>query len=190
MASLHLGVMLHVNMKSILIQFYAEPSETFSFIENVSGELGLFVFLMKQSPFKVESLSLQKNMANTSLLNEMGPSARIILSDKAVFSGVNSLGAFLDANPEVIVMDVGQMTDHGLHESCLSFKGDKSDSISLANKVAAKLKKFTKAGATAVDPKTGAEARLRSHRYTKGAKSLFEQGVKILPVAGTSLIKL
>lgn len=96
---------------------------------------------------------------------------------------------FYDLNQGTIGLHIGRLTEQGLKESALAFMSDDKDKVAIANKVASKLKKLTKAGAIAVNPVNGAEANARSHRYTSGAKALYDEGIKILPVAGNSFFK-
>jgi len=97
---------------------------------------------------------------------------------------------FYDLNQGTIGLHIGRLSEQGLKESALAFMSDDKEKAAIATKVASKLKRLTKAGAIVVNPINGAEANARSHRYTSGAKALYDDGVKILRVAGNSFFKL
>ena len=46
------------------------------------------------------------------------------------------------------------------------------------------------AGVVAVNPHTEAEANIKNHRYTNGAKAFYAQGGRISPVAGGAYLKI
>lgn len=173
-------------MKKITIQFHATLDEIIEYINEMSTEFGLTVTIMRLKPFGLE-------LATQQLLAEKLPSnsdIRIFFAKATPTIEASSPNKFYDMNPGIIGLHIGQLTDLGLKESAFSFMSDEQEKIDLANKLASKLKRITKAGVFAINPKNGAEAALRSHRYTEGAKSLYDTGVKILPLAGNSFIKL
>lgn len=114
----------------------------------------------------------------------------MVLSTSSPSINSTSPNSFLDENPGSIVLDFGSLSDLGLGESALSFISDEKDKVSIANKVASRLKKMTKTGVIAVSPINGAEVKIRSHRYTEGAKLRYDEGMKILPIAGNNLYKI
>lgn len=176
-------------MKSLLIQFHAESNEIIGFIKSISRELGLTIALIVLRPFKLRPI---ENLEDVDEILSFGEKAdlRIAMKNGELDLEAKSPNHFLDLNPDCIMLDIGCFTGATLNESSLSFRSDDMEAIRIANKVANKLKKLTKAGAIAVNPDTGAEAMIRTHRYTAGAKRKYDEGVKILPVAGKSLFKL
>ncbi len=96
--------------------------------------------------------------------------------------------AFLDKHPGALRLDIGRRSEKGLRESSLSCRTSDARSLTAWKRVVRKLQCITKAGAIAVNPATGATSRLRSHRYTEGAKALDERGVPMLPVAGAAVL--
>lgn len=176
-------------MKSIAIQFHATTEELLEYVVSVSVEHGLVITMMVLKPFSLTTLDSEPSLGEITDKLQQGD-LRLVLNTENPNNDVISPNKFLDANPGSILIDVGTLSDSGLKESALSFMSDQKDKVLIAGKLASKLKKLTKAGAIAVNPVTGAEANIRSHRYTNGAKLMFNEGVKILPIAGNSLYKL
>lgn len=172
----------------ILIQFHSTIEETLGFLNSTRSELGLKMAIMTLKPFSLREIDGELSVDDIAI--DADNDIRVILSDGGVDSTANSPNQFLDSNPGVVIFDIGRLSDKGLHESALSFGSEVESKVAIAKKISSKLKKVTKVGALAVNPSTGAEAKLRSHRYTYGAKVKHDLGVKILPVAGGSIIKL
>lgn len=173
-------------MKKIMIQFHATLEELVDYINAVNSEFGLFMVMMIIRPFTLKEVDGEMSVDD---LQFDGDIRVVFLNEKPNISA-SSQNEFYDLNPGSIGLHIGRLTDEGLKESALAFMSDDKDKASLANKFASRLKKVTRAGAKAVNPVNGAEANVRSHRYTEGAKSMYDQGVKILPVAGNSFYKL
>lgn len=173
-------------MKSIMIQFHANLEELVEYLNSVSSELGLNITMMILKPFTLRVIEGEVSLDDLVLDGDI----RILLTKENPTLGALSPNKFYDINPGTVDFDIGQLTEMGLQESALAFMSDDKEKISIANKIALRLKKITKAGAIAVNPVTGAEANVRTHRYTKGAKAKYDEGVKMLPVAGNSILKL
>lgn len=173
-------------MKKIMIQFHSTLEELAEYINSISSELGLFVTIMIIRPFALREADGKLSIEAMNVDADI----RIILTAERPSIDASSPNNFYDLNPSTIGLHIGRLTEQGLKESALAFMSDDKEKAAIANKVASKLKKLTKAGAIAVNPVNGAEAHARSHRYTEGAKVLHDEGVKILPVAGNSFFKL
>lgn len=173
-------------MKKVMIQFHATLEELVEYINSSHSEFGLFMVMMVGKPFTLNEVDGEISVDDLKLDGDIRV---FFLKEKPNISAA-SQNEFYDLNPGSIGLHIGRMTEEGLKESALSFMSDDKDKASLANKFASRLKKITKSGATAVNPVNGAKANVRSHRYTEGAKSMYDQGVKILPVAGNSLYEL
>lgn len=169
-----------------MIQFHATIEELVEYMNTVSKELGLIMTIMTLRPFSLKTIKGLLSLQDIHLNSDI----RVILTKDELHIGATSPNNFYDLNPGAIGLHIGRLTERGLEESALAFMSDDTDKIAIANKVASKLKKITKAGAVAVNPNTGEQGKLRTHRYTVGAKKLYDESVKILPVAGTALLKL
>lgn len=173
-------------MKKIMIQFHAELEELVGFINSSSSEFGLHLSVMILRPFALRGINGDLTIDDL----EVDGDVRVFLSKEKFNIDSVSPNNFYDLNPGVVGVHIGRLSDQGLSESALAFMSDDEEKIAIANKLASRLKKITKAGAIAVNPLNGVEVAARSHRYTDGAKSLCDDGVKILPVAGNSFLKL
>lgn len=173
-------------MKSIVIQFHANAEELAGYVNLASSDLGLSPYMMHFKPFGINRISSDV----TPDMLRVDADIEIIFTNEQLDLSADSQNGFLDRNPGLTLLSVGNLTEQGLDESGLACLSDDHGQVALAKKLATRLKKITKAGAIAVNPVSGAEANIRSHRYTEGAKSLYEEGVKILPIAGTSTYKL
>jgi len=172
--------------KKIIIQFHATLEELLEYMNSVKSELGLFMTLMVLKPFILKEINDILSVDDLMLEGDI----RIIITKEKPNIDASSPNNFYDLNPGSVGLHIGQLTGESLNESSLSFMSDDKDKIAIANKLASRLKKITKAGVTVVNPVNSAEANARSHRYTKGAKAMYDKGVKILPVAGNSFYKL
>ncbi|MFC4701777.1 hypothetical protein ACFO4O_16620 [Glaciecola siphonariae] len=173
-------------MKKIMIPFHATLEELVEYIHSVSSELGLFITVMSLRPFELKEIEGKLSLDELSVDRDI----RVLFSAKRPSLDASSSNRFYDSNQGVIGLHIGRMTKQGLKESVLAFMSDDNKHVAMANKVASILKKATKAGAIAVNPVNGAEANARSHRYTIGAKMLYEEGIRLLPLAGHSYFKL
>jgi hypothetical protein len=164
-------------MKKLITQFHATPSEMAEYLERLRIDMPCSLALIgNRLPIlyaKSEPVDFQ------SKIDDAGD-VRIVLSSKGDMVWADSPNKLLDANPNCLVMDIGKRDSDGLEESCLQ----------LAAFAFSQLKKITKAGAVAVNPSNGAEAAMRTHRFTKGAKVLFDEGGRMKPVGGNAIIKL
>jgi hypothetical protein len=159
-----------------MIQFHATLDELVDYLNSVSHEFGLVVTIMTHFPFTL------KESANKLFVDDLplDRSVRIILTKDKPNIEASSAGKFYDMNNGAISLSIGQLTEKGLEESAFGFMSDDEDKIIIANKLSSRLKKITKAGCTAVNSINGAERKIRSHRYTIGAKRLHDEGVRIL----------
>lgn len=173
-------------MKKIMIQFHATLEELIEYLNSVNTEFGLIMTMMALRPFALKAIEGALSVSDF----ELDSDVRLILTKGKPNAYASSPNNFYDLNPGAVDLDVGRLTEQGLKESALAFMSDDEEKIAIANKLASRLKKITKAGAIAVNPVNGAEANSRSHRYTEGAKAMYDEGIKILPVAGSVFFKL
>ena len=176
-------------MSSIIIQFHASVEEILAFVDSTSMKLGLTSVLLQKEPFNAKSLQSHED-AISSIDNSKRTNISIaLLQDEALLTA-NSRQEFKRVNSSAVLIDIGNETKFGLQESSLSFGSDNEEFYRIAKKIAARLKRITKAGAIAINPDTGAEAIMRSFRYSAGAKEKYDKGGTIRPVAGKCILKL
>lgn len=173
-------------MKKIMIPFHATLEELVEYVNSISSEFDLAITLLVLRPFSVMEAGHELSTQDLSIDGD----TRIILTNGKPSLDASSPNNFYDLNPGTIGLHIGRLTEEGLNESALVFMSDDKERAAIANKISARLKKITKAGAIVVNPVNATEANARSHRYTEGAKELYDDGVKILPVAGNSFFRL
>lgn len=176
-------------MKKTSIQFHASPTEIVSFLNNLQNETAFCLVDISARPFSARALTPFPLNEQNSLSFSNGSRCRLVLSDRGGFLSARTQNEFLDRNAGCLVLDVGAYKEGKLHESALSAMSENDSDIDFAKKVISKFKKITRAGVVAVDPQTGAESRLPNHRYTLGAKIIYDKGEVILSAAGRSYIK-
>lgn len=179
------------NMADVSVEFHALESELFSFLDEIVKEFGLFALAIRYPPFEIAPVK-------TDFLRDIV--FDVTVRELALTLSFPSLPpnnshrplqiVFLESNPDALALHLGRLTDHGLRESWLSARTSDPVSLNTWRQVARRLRLRTKAGAVAINPKTGASSRLRAHRFTEGAMRLQEQGVVMLPLAGSSVVRL
>lgn len=178
-------------MKKIMLQFHALPQEILDLVNEFKNETPCSFALIEANPFHLVLFNISDEFDLAVIL-------KVLLSKRAVIALTNhqsllpadSFNKFLDLNSEVVTIDVGRHSNGELCESGLSCIANSEEATEFANKIVKKLKKITHAGVLAVNPNSGIETILRTHRYTRGAKNLFDDGEKILPIAGNSIYRL
>lgn len=177
-------------MKSISMQFHATPDELFKFLWEVGSELSLNIIVASLRPFKLKKISSFRDIEL--LATELGENRylRTHLLVKDADCSADTPNDFLDLNKGCTVVNMGNLSDSGLEESSFMFRSEDEQAAEVAKKIASKLKKASKAGVLAINPVNKVEVLYKSHRYTDGAKHLYDAGVKLLPLAGNSLLKI
>ncbi len=114
---------------------------------------------------------------------------RIVLTMTPPRIVAGEMNAFLDHNPNALLLDVGRLSEAGLKESWLTARAATSEDPSIWRKFAKIVRSATQTGVTAVNPETGATVKMREHRFTPGAERLERAGILMLPVAGVARLK-
>lgn len=163
-----------------MIQFHSNINELVEFLNLVSFELDLRIVIMSFNPFNLKE---KENLITLDDLDGLSM-IRIVLFKDRMNLNAKSPNEFYELNSGTINLDVGKKNLNGLEESALGFKSEDNEKIVIANRVASMLKKITKSGVIAVNPETADESIVKSHRYTKGAKEMYIEGVKLLTIGG------
>ncbi|MEO1173980.1 MAG: hypothetical protein AAFX94_18330 [Myxococcota bacterium] len=170
-------------MADILVQFHALVDELNGFVRDALEEVPASVTAFRFWPF--EAVRVEVDDVEAMLRDHHVREIAFTLDPPKL--PVKNSNEFLDLNPSALRLDIGRLSEHGLHESCLSARTTDRRSLEAWRKFARRLRKTTKAGAVAVNPVTGATAMARNHRYTAGAKALSDKGVEIKPIGGNVL---
>jgi hypothetical protein len=173
-------------MSDISIQFHAVPEELLQFLDECVRQFALRIVAIRLNPFiafELEPERLQQVLTDPSI-------RRLSLSTGSPSLPAASGNAFEDENPDNLLVDIGRRTEKGLSESWIACRTSSPRHLAVWKQIEKRLKTMTHIGATAINPKTGACARLARHRFTDGAIKAQLQGVPMLPAAGTARLKL
>lgn len=173
-------------MPDISIQFHSLPQELVELIRQFSDEAQPRLVSFCKRPFRSETFEV----GLLDKIFEDPETWRVVFTAAAPILGGDSSLAFMDSNPDCLILEIGRLTEAGLGESWLSARTSDAATAARWQLLAKRLRQITKAGALAVNPDTGATSRLRNHRYTDGALRLAQANVPILPGAGGTLIRL
>jgi hypothetical protein len=173
-------------MADINVQFHALPSELAAIMMPPVANLNAHAATIGAFPFVARVVADSK--LREAFLDEAVNS--IVFSLQPMACDARTLGSFLDANPDVLILDIGRLSQRGLKESCLSARIPNGSSARRPwQKFVDALRAATSAGAVAVHPQTGGTSLRKTHRFTKSAKELESQGIAMLPTAGVTQLK-
>ncbi len=176
-------------MTSMVVQFHATPEEILEFIKSVTLDLRLTLTLVRFKPFFLKELE-SREIQRLNDLSSADLGVSYLLSQQPLNLEANSKNMTLELNPGCVIVEVGKMTEFALHESCLSFVSEDHEEIGTAKKVTSRLKKITRAGVDVVNSESGATGRIRSHRYSEGARIKCKEGLKLIPLSGSNYIRI
>lgn len=173
-------------MADISIQFHSLPSELAPFIKKCASEMHLHIIGISFQPFSAREL-VGKEIDNVVL---DASCTRFLFAETLPSFPIASVHDIADAIPGGLYLDVGKIDFESLGESWLACRTGNDPMNPKWKKIASWLRGNTTAGAVAVSPLTGASSQLRNHRYSAGAKELYDRGFQIRPAAGNSLLQL
>lgn len=97
---------------------------------------------------------------------------------------------FVRHNPASVLIELGRFTPAGLTESWLATKTEDERILNKERLLKKNIYLITRTGASTENASTGARTPRPNLRFTPGAIAAYKDGVRILPVAGTSIIRL
>ncbi len=171
-------------MSKLSIQFHALPHEVFdlmgdAFKDNLITVTEVLDAPVRFRPWEADETSNRDNERRAFIFTLEPPKLN-----------ANSIDEFHEMNPGALFLEIGSITQNRLSESWLWAMTDNSHAMKRWRKIARELRNATLTGAIAVNPKNGATAPMKGHRFTAEARRSSIQGLEILPAAGNSLIKL
>ncbi len=169
-------------MAKINVQFHAEPIEIIRFLKDCAKKYDLHIVIIENNPNFVANLIIETEYTSEEV--KIDNTSIVCLSIKEPYISTSSYLEFLDKNSECLSITIGKFDDNRLVESVLAAQTDNADSLKAWKSIVKELEKISFAGAWVVNPNNRAKAFYKQHRYTEGAKKLFEDGVKIVPTAG------
>lgn len=168
-------------MKSVL-QFHADPMELVSFGCEIANEYGLCLTALwsKRAMILVRGEDLL-----TRGIGEFGLPTHLVFSASAPKKGRDlTVIEFIRANPEALSISVGALKPEGLGESSIGFISDTDSLTTVWRQIIGRLRRRCCVGAEVVSLVNGTRTAVKSYRYTSGALSLFEKGVRMLGLGG------
>lgn len=173
-------------MTDVSIQFHMTPEELLpifrSFIDDVNGKVAAITF----QPFQARELTPSE--LGDAFVDSTFDRLAVTLSKPTL--PVSGMVQFSEENPDALFLDVGRESADGLHQSWLAARTENAEALQAWQDFARRVRRATRAGATAEDPRTGARSRMKNYRYSPGAKRLQENGVAMRPAAGTARLTL
>lgn len=168
-------------MNKLSLQLHALPEEVAVLVSDLLHDHSVYVTVAEGSPLQFR-LDEQRQCLS-------GCRAVLFTISPPTLSA-RSLYDFRRLNPDALVFEVGQFTSAGLTESWLSAMTDDRNVMKRWKRTAKMVKSATMGGAVAVNPKNGATAPMRGHRFTAGAQAHYLKGVVMLPSAGNNIVQL
>jgi hypothetical protein len=170
-------------MSKLSLQFHALPEEMGTLVSDLLQDNSVFMTVVEGS-----RMPLQFRL-NEERLYPPDCRALIFTLSPPVLSA-KSIHDFRGLNPDALVLEFGQLVPAGLTESWLSAITENKDVVKRWKQTVKLVQAATLGGAVAVNPKSGAAAPMKGHRFTRGAQGQYLKGVAMLPSAGNSLIQL
>jgi hypothetical protein len=162
-------------------QFHALHEELHAFARRLITDFDIHVVGLRYRPFTVTEL----DYAQLDECFSMHPTFKeLYFTISEPVLNVDHELDFRRKNHDALRLDVGALSEHGLRESWLSATTKNPIALATWRKIARQLKKLTTAGATAIQPETGATGIMRNHRFSEGARLLDASGVKLLSLTG------
>jgi len=161
------------------VQFHANPQELVGIVSQIAAEFGVFYLCGNSKTKKLIE-------AQFITLDECEEYPNLVVIFEQDYScKIKNFDDLQMLQNDGVYIEVGDLSDAGLKESIISFSKEKVKFERVdPKKIISKFKKFTKTGAIVFNIKTGAEGVSRTHRYTEGAKALYDAGVAIIPFGG------
>jgi hypothetical protein len=171
-------------MPDVLVQFHADPSELINLAANWLQVDSVHMTTIQMQPF------VASEVHNVSDLEAKWPVPILSLTAWPPDLRATSWGEFLKRNTGALMLEVGKLDADGLRESSLSSRCGDEAVAQVWKRFASQLRAITRAGVW-VSTEDGEHRQFyRNHRYTNGAKRLQASGIRILPVAGNTVIHL
>lgn len=179
-------------VRSTGIQFHATPSEI---VEVLAQFRAKFACNVAVTTFPVETVRIYETLEEVDwqeiikLASDIKKGASVYLSKKS-FNPPPSSRYFLGYNLGSLVVDLGKMVNLSLQESSIGCKSENPDDLVFAKKAINLFRKITNTGAYVFNPEEDGDSFYKNHRYSQGAKDLYDKGYEIKPIAGCLRYKL
>lgn len=167
-----------MNLQSLSIQYHALPEENVAFIQKWAEAYSLWLLDITHTPFVVIRTPQQEG---ASLLIREGIDEVALSIQKPLPASTGDRLA--DLNPFLLYVRIGHLGADGLSESFFGCRTPKPLPPTWV-RIARDLRKATKGGAIARNPRTGKTTHIRNHRFAPKAAELSRSGLPMLAMAG------
>lgn len=176
-----------MTMTKLSSQFYATPAEVADFVRGVLRRYRVWAGLVRKHPFRLDPVEPGADVDD----DAVAVADWVVFTLAPVESEVASAKELGALAADALTLEIGRVDDDGLRQSWLRAMTENDAAMKVWGRVARDLRAITYAGVTAVDPATGVPGPVsRTLRCTSGARELDARGVRILPAAGTTLLRL
>jgi hypothetical protein len=171
---------------TISVQFHALPWEMPRLVADLIFSDELIMVEVLGSPPRF----IERPPPRSDLQDDNQRRGLIFTLDRPQIAGAASLHQFQQRNPDALTLEIGAITPDGLTESWLSAKTENQAAVKRWRQASKSLRAEMLSGAEAVNPQTGASGPMKWHRFTKAAQTAYAEGLKMLPAAGNSIVRL
>jgi hypothetical protein len=171
-------------MSKLSLQFHAMPDEIPELVAALINDRAIFTTKIAGAPLAPTHFGKDEAVQVDRSTRALAFTLR-----KPVLTA-RSIDEFRLANPDALVLSIGQIRDDGLAESWLSAMSDDETAMKRWRQASRIIHGITFSGATAVSPKSGATVPMKSHRFTAGAQKAYMKGLPLLPSGGNTIVRL
>lgn len=165
-------------MKRTRLQLHITPQEVVDLANSIKKEFGLYMVIMNYQPFSV------KEKKDIFLKDIAENGCRILFSQNLPFLEANTSLQFMNKNNCFIGIEVGKNSSTELEESSIFCVVESETELKISNHILNRLKKQIKKGAVINNPNVQTTYLSTKHKFTLGAKQLYDEGVKMSSIGG------
>lgn len=165
-------------MKRTRLQLHITPNEIMALANSIKNEFDLYMVVMNYNPFFVQekqSISLNDIAEND---------CRILFSQTLPFLEANTSLQFINNNKCFMGIEVGKNSSTELEESSIFCVVESETELKISNRILNRLKKQIQKGAVINNPNIQTKHLSTNHKFTLGAKQLYDTGVKMSSIGG------
>lgn len=168
-------------MGDVSLELHALPDEIADVLVPFAHEERAYFTIIRYPPFQASSCAIE-GLYEALRLTEV--TTLLVSFREIILRPETTMKAIWEQSPDLLKWEIGRIAANSLGESWISARSDDATVLKRWRKLLNSLRKVTKAGASAVDPRSGASRWYQAHRYSPRAKALQARGYEMLPLAG------
>lgn len=165
-------------MKRTRLQLHITPQEVTDLANSIKKEFELYMVIMNYQPFSV------KEKEDIFLKDIAENGCRILFSQTIPSLEANTSLQFIDNNNCFIGIEVGKNSSTELEESSIFCVAESGAKLKISKRILNRLKKQIQKGAVINNPNVLTTQLSTKHKFTLGAKQLYDTGVKMSSIGG------